>query len=209
MKVTQQWLLARTEVFWGEIAPSDHVCQIYDNDEAFLNLLTGFVSSGLNAGESVAVIATHGHLDSLHQRLREEGINLFAMELKDQYLPMRAEDLLSEFMINGWPDEVLFHFAVSTLLDRAQKHGRKTRVFGEMVSILWTDGNEGATMQLERLWNKFCRLQSFSLFCAYPKSGFTKQTEESLKQICCSHTKMVTADASNTHNVMYQELNQA
>jgi hypothetical protein len=209
MKVTQRWLSASTDVFWGEIAPYDHVCQIYENDRAFLNLLTGFVNSGLNAGESVAVIATHDHLDVLHQRLREEGVNLFALELKDQYLPIRAEDLLSEFMVNGWPDEASFRFTASTLLDRAKKQGRRVRVFGEMVAILWADGNEGATMQLERLWNKFCRIESFSLLCAYPKSGFTKQTEESLKQICCSHTKLVTADGSSIDNVIYQDLNQA
>lgn len=208
MKSTQRWLQAKTDVFWGEIAPSDHVCQIYEDDQAFLNLLTGFVNSGLNAGESVAVIATHDHLDLLHQRLRQGGVNLFALELKDQYLPIRAEDLLSEFMVNGSPDEALFHFTATTLLDRAKKRGGKVRVFGEMVAILWADGNEGATMQLERLWNKFCRIESFSLFCAYPKSGFTKQTEESLKQICCSHTKLVAADGS-IDNVMYQDLNQA
>jgi hypothetical protein len=209
MKGTYPWLHAKKDIFWGEIAPCDHVCQIYENNDAFLDLLTGFVSGGFSAGESVAVIASHEHLNFLHQRLQKEGINLFALELKDQYIPLSAEDTLSEFMINGWPDESLFHFTVSTLLDRAQKRGRRVRVFGEMVAILWAQGNHGATVRLEHLWNKFCETQAFSLFCAYPKSGFTENAEESLTQICCSHAKMIAPSDSDIENIVYQDLNKA
>jgi hypothetical protein len=28
----QQWSKAKAEVFWGEIAPCEHVVQIYEND---------------------------------------------------------------------------------------------------------------------------------------------------------------------------------
>lgn len=30
------WQIAETSVFWGEIAPTEHVVQIYENDESFL-----------------------------------------------------------------------------------------------------------------------------------------------------------------------------
>ncbi len=37
------WTVASEQIFWGEIAPCDHVVQIYENDEAFLDMLKGFV----------------------------------------------------------------------------------------------------------------------------------------------------------------------
>jgi len=40
-----------SEVFWGEIAPCEHLVQIYDNDGAFLDSLEGFVAGGLRAGD--------------------------------------------------------------------------------------------------------------------------------------------------------------
>jgi NAD(P)H-hydrate repair Nnr-like enzyme with NAD(P)H-hydrate epimerase domain len=54
--------LAKSEIFWGEIAPCDHVLQIYEDDDIFLDALTGFVGGGINAGDAVIVIATATHL---------------------------------------------------------------------------------------------------------------------------------------------------
>lgn len=32
---TKDWEKTNMQVFWGEIAPCDHVVQIYENDEVF------------------------------------------------------------------------------------------------------------------------------------------------------------------------------
>jgi hypothetical protein len=34
------------EAFWGEIAPSEHLVQIYESDSAFTDTLEGFVAGG-------------------------------------------------------------------------------------------------------------------------------------------------------------------
>lgn len=195
------WRKENMDVFWGEIAPCDHILQIYEDDKVFLETLKGFVASGLEAGESVIIIATDEHLAALHQRLRNGGFDLSSMALKDQYIPLSAQDMLSRFMINDWPDENLFCHLLTSLLLRARKGERQVRAFGEMVALLWSQGFSGATVRLEHLWNRFCETEAFSLFCAYPKSGFTEDANESMMKICGCHSKMI-ANIAHTHELM-------
>jgi hypothetical protein len=58
------------EMFWGEIAPCEHVVQIYNEDRAVLDALEGFVSGGLRARGSAIVIATEGHRKAQRRRRR-------------------------------------------------------------------------------------------------------------------------------------------
>lgn len=183
------------DVFWGEIAPCDHVLQIYENDKEFIDILESFVINGFRSGESVIVIATPEHLRALNQRLRDQEWDLFSLTLQDQYIPLSAEETLGQFMINGWPDENLFYHLLTNLLLRARNRDRRVRAFGEMVAVLWSQGYSGATVHLEYLWNRYCESEQFSLFCAYPKSGFTEDAKESLTHICSCHSKRITTNS--------------
>ena len=86
-----------TEVFWGEIAPCEHMVQIYENDRVFLDTLEGFVAGGLRAGDGVVIIATQDHLKALADRLKRSGIDLDLPALRDQYLGLDATEMLSKF----------------------------------------------------------------------------------------------------------------
>jgi hypothetical protein len=46
-------------------------------------------------------------------------------------------------------------------------------------------------VRLEYLWQNLCRQEAFSLFCAYPKSGFTGDIAVSLQNICAAHTRVL------------------
>jgi hypothetical protein len=201
---SDEWKQASTNVFWGEIAPCDHVVQIYENDDVFLDLLNGFVSGGVNAGDCVIVIATVAHLKELDARLENLGFNISDLIAKNLYLPVDAEQMLSEFMVNDWPDETLFMSTVSDLIVKAKMDNRQVRAFGEMVAILWAKGQVGATVRLEHLWNKFCETQAFCLFCAYPQSGFTQDASESVMHICGAHSKMIAGFGQSKTDIFYK-----
>jgi len=111
--------------------------------------------------------------------------------LREQYIDLDAEETLAEFMRDGQPDEKLFRGLVSDLLERAGRSGRRVRAFGEMVALMWGRGQNEATMQLERLWHDLCQKEAFSLFCAYPRSGFTQDADESIREICATHSRVV------------------
>jgi hypothetical protein len=182
------------KIFWGEIAPCDHLLQFYEDDHALIETLHGFVLEGLNIHESAVVIATPEHRDALEARLALSGLDIAAAQKRNQYVPLDAQEALSRFMVGGWPDEEKFAQVIDEILSRACSGGKCVRAFGEMVALLWADGHAGATVRLEHLWNKFCQAKGFTLFCAYPKSGITKKPLQSITEICAAHSKIYGLD---------------
>ena len=200
------WKKSKLDIFWGEIAPCDHVLQIYENDEVFLNALAGFVGDGINSGDSCIIIATDIHLEALEKKLENYGVHVRLLAADNRYIPLNAKEMLSRFMVNGWPDETLFMHTVSEILKEARStNHRRIRAFGEMVAILWEEDNNGATVHLEHLWNKFCQQDAFCLFCAYPKSAFTEDINNSMDHICNAHSKMIGGSQKQLAEVFYKE----
>ena len=179
------------DVYWAEMSPCDHFVQIYEHDDVMLDALEGFVAGAVRSDESAIIIATPGHRAALDFRLRRQGLDLDRATREDRYICLDADATLASFMVDGWPDEKLFAAVVDGLLERALRNGRRVRAFGEMVALLWAQGHDGAVVRLEQLWHGLCREKSFALLCAYPKSGFTKDASQSVKEICEAHSKVV------------------
>jgi hypothetical protein len=198
------WEKSPSRIFWGEIAPCDHVVQIYENDRIFLNTLESFAGAGLMAGDSVIIIATAEHLAALQDRLTTQGFNLEFLSSTDRYIALQARETLDKFMVNNWPDEDLFIDCVTKLLKRAQKNNCNVRAFGEMVALLWQQGLNGATVQLENLWNRLHKINNLTLFCAYPKIGFTQDIRSSIKTICATHSKVIDGEPRPSTEVYYK-----
>lgn len=177
--------------FWGEIAPCEHMVQIYANDDVFLDSLEGFVHGGLVAGDGVVVIATQIHIGSLEARLVRRGLDVASAQAAEQFIALDAQETLDKFIVSGWPDEGLFRKFVLKTLESAGRGGRRVRAFGEMVAVLWGNGNSGATVRLEHLWKRLCEDEKLSLFCAYPKSGFTRDAQLSLQEIFDLHSRVM------------------
>jgi len=199
-----EWQTADHQIFWGELAPTEHVVQIYENDAVFLDLLEGFVTSGIIAGECVVLIATEVHLDALKSQLQLQGHNIAALSADDHLILLDAEETLSKFMVNGWPEGLLFNQTVSGIIERAHSKNRRVRAFGEMVALLWAKGKIAATVHLELLWNRFCETQAFCLLCAYPRKGFTQDINSSAHTICCAHSKMISGEHSSATKILYK-----
>lgn len=200
----ESWKNSNIQVFWGEIAPCDHSVQIYDNDKSFLNTLEGFAGCGFLSEDSVIIIATADHIKELNYRLRNQGFDLKALQESKRYIALDAEETLSKFMVNDWPDEELFNNLISDIIGSAKTGNRKIRAFGEMVAVLWESGNNGATVHLEHLWNQLHEKESFTLFCAYPKSGFTQSMDDSMNTICKSHSKIIDGQNRPSTQIYYR-----
>lgn len=184
--------LPTARAFWAEMAPCDHIVQIYGDDNVFMDGLEGFVGSALRAGESAIVIATPAHLHALEKRMRDRGVDVERARAENRYLARDAEQTLELFMVDGWPEETLFTKCVGELLELARGgQDRKVRAFGEMVAILWARNRVAATLQLELMWTRYCEIQKFPLFCSYPREGFTKNAAESIVDICRAHSRVV------------------
>jgi hypothetical protein len=185
------------EVFWGEIAPCEHLVNFYDSYEDFLEHLTLFVNGGFRLGESVVLIATPEHLQAVDERLSARGEDPNAFRASGQFIVLDAQATLDTFMVDGWPDEALFTKSILSILAVANRRGTRVRAFGEMVALLWANGHSGATVRLEHLWHELCTNKQFPLFCAYPRSGFTTTPLEAIEQIYSAHSKIVRSNAAN------------
>ncbi len=192
----------KTEVFWGELDPCEHLIQIYEDDDVFLDTLEAFVSAGILANEVTIVIVTSSHLNGLETRLLLRGINTIAAQDVDLYIPIDANKALAEFMIYGSPDEVFFDRFISGLIERGK--GRRIRAFSEMIALLWGQGFKSATIKLEELWNSYSNTDALSLFCAYPKKGFAQDAKTSIENICKQHSVVLAGWNKEENGIHYR-----
>jgi PAS domain S-box-containing protein len=96
-------------------------------------------------------------------------------------------------MVDRSPDKTLFHRQIGALVAKAGDGGRRSvRAFGEMVALLWAEGNSEAAIQLEELWNQLSRTYAFSLLCAYPMSNFNGAADaDAFGKVCHAHSKVL------------------
>lgn len=167
-----------------------HAVQFYEDDVFLIDAVSAFITAGYGDNATIIVVATEKHREDLNKIFRDSGTQ--GIEAKVKYFD--ASELLSTFMVDGWPDEIQFNSKIGRIILEAALKG-PVRIFGEMVAVLWAEGNTRAAIRLEELWNLLPTDYTFSLLCAYPTSGFPDQKDNALyHQICQQHTHVQTAE---------------
>ncbi|MGH2448760.1 MAG: ATP-binding protein [Chloroflexota bacterium] len=180
---------------WDAIRPGDHFVQFYDAGEALLDAVTGFVRSGLTAGETAVIIATLDHRVETEKRLEADGLDVAEAREQGRYLALDSQRMLSTFMNDGIPDAVDFEAVIGGVLAQATANGRRARLFGEMVATLAVAGNHDGAVALEELWNELHSRYSFALFCAYPTSAFAGASHSrALGEVCGQHGRVIPSE---------------
>jgi signal transduction histidine kinase/ActR/RegA family two-component response regulator len=182
---------------WSGACEPDHFVQFYETDAVLLNSLAGFIGAGLSEGDACIVAATEAHRDALDERLRAAGSDVDAARARGQYISVDASQMLSRFMVGGLPDAARFLEAVGGLVARAAAEGgRRVRIFGEMVALLWAEKNYDAAIRLEECWNELHGTRPFTLFCAYPMQGLGGETPaRGLGDVCATHARVIPAES--------------
>jgi hypothetical protein len=176
----------------------EHAVSFYDSDAELIGELVAFVADGMQAGDGVVIVATPVHRAALEQALAQRGVALPAQ----RYLTLDAAGTLAGFRHDGHLDPAGFAAAAGALLDRAAAGGRAVRVFGEMVALLWDEGDVVGALELEACWNALARHRAFSLLCAYPSSILVDGTSLGrVGAVCSGHTSVV-APASYDNDVV-------
>ena len=186
----------------GRAAPihCSHAVQFYEDDAVFVDGLSEFVGSALGRGDACVVIATQAHRDGLAERLKAWGMDLSVPVHEGRYLSLDAAGTLARLMVDGWPDEERFYGVIEPVLLQARMAmARKSApvvAFGEMVALLWVEGNCEAAIRLEQLWNEVARRHSFSLLCAYSLASFGKKADDVLfTRVCQEHDHVLPTES--------------
>jgi len=145
-----------------------HFAQLHRDAEALTDAVTLYVQTGLRRGNSVVVIASPVHTDLFFTQLRADDLDPGPFLKSGQLELHDAELTLRKFMRNDMPDWEDFHRAMAAIFERVRAFGRgTTRVYVEMVNLLWQEGKQDAAIRLEEYWNELARLYPFSLFCGF------------------------------------------
>jgi signal transduction histidine kinase len=186
---------------WGEAGHPAHTAQFYADDTFLLDALSRFIGTALVTGDAAVVIATKAHRDGLIQRLQFCGLEMGRAIEQGRYIALDAAETLATFMVDGSPDAALFTEVIGNVLGlaaAAAASGNPGHIsaFGEMVALLWEQGNGEAAVRLEQLWNNMSRMYRLSLRCAYPMSGFDREEHGDLfLKICAEHSHVIPVES--------------
>lgn len=150
----------------------EHLVEFYDSDAFLAESVRDYVAAGLHGGEAVLVVATEAHRSLFDQALAEAGVDLGAARAAGRYVERDAEEVLSQFMVDGAVDTERCKAVLRGVVAGMARSRRPVRAYGEMVAVLWAAGNVRAAITLEDVWNSLGRARRFSLLCAYPVTAF-------------------------------------
>jgi len=174
------------------MSESAHFVQFYETDEYLIDSIAEFIGSGLNTGDAYIVITSKANQERLKERWKAEGLDLVTAHTHGQYIALDAAETLSKFMVDGLPEAERFAEVVGGLIVQAAQGRDKVRIYGDMVAVLWAEGNHAAAIRLEELWNELQHTTPFSLFCAYPMHDFAGEAYGMpLVEICKTHSHVI------------------
>jgi hypothetical protein len=181
----------------GPAHPHHHAVQFYGNEKVLFTSVAGFLSQGLIDGQPAVLIATSEHSQQILDHLASRFINTTTALRSGDLTVLDAHETLAQFMVDGMPDADAFQASVGTLIARlAGRSSQPTfvRAYGEMVDVLWKQGQEPAALKLEGLWNKLASRYGFALLCGYAMGNFSKDTEL-FEEVCRHHSHVMPSRA--------------
>jgi hypothetical protein len=175
---------------------SSHTAHFYSNDPQLIIEIGQRMLAALVGGGAAVIIADQPHRNGIAQYLEARGINLSRIAGQGRWLALDAQKTLNEFMVGSMPDPQRFATLIGGVLDRLgsavpDHRSEKATVaaFGEMVALLWDQGNSEGSLRLEQLWNDLAASHAFHLSCGWPLRFFSRTNDaQSVDQICSEHT---------------------
>lgn len=181
--------------FPEKIKDGDHLVQFYNSDEFLADAVTTFIAPALMCGEGAIIVATEAHLHLFEKALQDSQINTSLLRLSGQLLLLDADLTLKSFMVNDIPDPLKFHLTIGGALTEMTSKYPGVKAYGEMVNILWNEGNIYGTIALEKLWTELMSQKKFSLLCAYSLESMCEdKLGVAFSEVCKCHTHVMPAE---------------
>lgn len=175
-----------------------HDVHFYRSDETLVASVVDFLADAIRVGQPIIVIATPEHRRAFIAGLRERDLDpdeLFAGRLA---VWLDARETLNSFMEDSVPNRELFMATVGSVFERLldKRHYLVVRAFGEMVDLLWKDGNVEGAILLEKHWNELALRYKYSLLCGYSIDNFVAEAGlAEFQRVCGHHTSARLLDA--------------
>jgi hypothetical protein len=179
-----------------------HAVTFYGNDDSLFATVAGFLAQGLVLGQPALVIATETHRAGINRQLTDLLVDVDRAAESGDLLLLDADEMLDKFMRDGMPAADLFQVSMGGLVAKmlGQPSRSIMRAYGEMVDVLWQDGQSQAAIELEIMWNQLVTQYGFALLCGYSMGHFYKQGVH-YEKVRSQHTDVI---GTNDNVVMFQ-----
>jgi len=201
--------LAHDELPHAAVA-QEHFVQLYAADAKMLAVNVGaYILEGLRSDVPAVVIAGPENRAGILAELASRGMNPKKALADASIQILDAQETLSRFMVEGYPDARLFDTIVGNLVRSTLARGCGLRAYGEMVGVLWSAGEAPAAIRLQQLWNKLRADFPFALFCGYAIDIFSEEFETpQVSALLCAHTHLLpTGSADNLGAAVSRAIN--
>lgn len=177
------------------LVAGDHLAHFYSKTNSLYPLVCEFFTPAFSHQQAMIIIARPQTRETLRNLFQQKVCDVDGAMARGQLVMLDAETVLSTFIKDGRPDPEAFEQTVGEKIRFTHEKFPFIRAYGEMVDVLWQQGNPKASLSLERLWGKLSQRYKFSLFCGYNLSEEGKHGT-SFNGVCCSHTHVVTSDGN-------------
>jgi len=162
--------------------PKDHIVQLYQDPEFLSRAVCRFAAGAIANGEGIILVPTAEHWEAFRPRLEAEGVDVKAAELRGQLTVVDADELLPRFMHKAMPDAPVFLGLAGEVIANARAEARypKVRWWGEMVNVLWEQGNVAASMSLEDQFDHLAKHHGIAIFCSFVMDNFNSEVHSRL-----------------------------
>lgn len=172
---------------------SGHGVQIYSEVEELADSVAAYLAAGWQREEPALLVATTDHLDVFRGRFEALGWRPADLRADGLLAEADAETTLGAIMRDGSISPAAFEEVVGGLIDTTAA-GRTTRVFGEMVDLLYRRGRMDEAIAVEELWARAAEHRSFSLLCGYCIDVFDRSAQsQTLPPVCAHHSHVLPA----------------
>jgi DNA-binding NarL/FixJ family response regulator len=163
-----------------------HEVEFYSDDPAFVDGFAQFIEGALTAGNSVIVVVTESHRESLLQKLQEHAVDIHACIERGSYLCVDVGEVLSTFMRDDVPDPTIFFKVADDLITAGARatEGDQSRVSvcGECAPILWAQGKTDAAVQVEQLCSQLTKRYAIDILCGFLLNNFYREEDKQIFQ---------------------------
>jgi hypothetical protein len=164
-------------------APAPGAPRFYDSESSLARIVAEFLAEGFNDGNPGIVITTEDQRAEIVRELTARSYDVEALQRSRDFLLLDAQQVLSTIIVDGKPDARRFQDEVRQVIEcvRRARPDCTVRMFGQMIDVLWRQGDRSAAIRLELLWNQLAQTQP-SLVCGYAIGNFYKDAR--LEDVC-------------------------
>jgi hypothetical protein len=185
-----------------------HIVQLYQDDDFYGEAISHFAAEGLVRGESIILVATKPHWENISARLHGKGFDTAALFRQGQLTLLDAEATLPKFMVHNTPDGSIFKPLAKDTIERARAGGKYPRVrwWGEMVNVLYVNGNPSGSNRLEQFFDEVAHEERIAIFCSFLMDKFDPAIyDEAFGHVCGTHSHVIPCDDYARHRMVVNQ----